>query len=75
MSDRGLIAIGMKADINIISYDRLRLELPEAVYDLPGRGRRLSQKAHGIDATFVSGIMTYRDGRATGALPGRLLKI
>ena len=75
MTDRGLIAVGMKADINVISYDDLQLGLPEAVYDLPGNGRRLSQKAEGIDATIVSGVPTYRHGRSTGALPGRLLRI
>lgn len=75
MTDRGLIAVGMKADINVISYDDLGLDLPEAIYDLPGNGRRLSQKAHGIDATMVSGVLTYRNGEATGNLPGRLLRV
>ena len=74
MHDRGLLKVGYKADLNIIDFDRLHLYAPRATYDLPAGGRRLSQKADGYDATLVSGQVTYRCGKATGALPGRLVR-
>jgi N-acyl-D-aspartate/D-glutamate deacylase len=74
LQDRGLIAPGMKADLNVIDYDRLRLGPPEVAFDLPAGGRRLTQKVTGIVATVVAGQTTYRDGIATGALPGRLVR-
>lgn len=72
--DRGLIAPGYKADVNVIDFDRLRLHPPEVARDLPGGGRRLVQRADGYRATIVSGTAVYRDGAATGALPGRLVR-
>ncbi|OGI63966.1 MAG: amidohydrolase [Candidatus Muproteobacteria bacterium RBG_16_60_9] len=72
--DRGLVAIGMKADINVIDFGRLRLRRPYMAYDLPANGRRLMQKAEGYVATIVSGEVTYRDGDPTGALPGTLVR-
>ena len=72
--DRGLIAIGYRADLNVIDYDNLRLKAPEVAYDLPAGGRRLVQKATGYVATIVAGEVTYRNGEPTGALPGRLLR-
>jgi len=72
--DRGRIAVGLKADINVIDLDHLRLHPPRPVYDLPAGGRRLMQAADGYDATIVSGEVTYRAGRPTGALPGRLVR-
>jgi N-acyl-D-aspartate/D-glutamate deacylase len=74
LGDRGHIAAGKKADLNVIDYDRLAFGRPYVAYDLPAGGKRLLQKADGYDATIVSGIATYRDGAATGALPGRLVK-
>jgi N-acyl-D-aspartate/D-glutamate deacylase len=74
LGDRGVIAPGMKADLNVIDYDRLGFGRPYVAYDLPAGGKRLLQKADGYDATMVSGIVTYRDGEATGRLPGRLVK-
>src|SRR4029079_16671913 len=74
LTARGLLGPGLKADINIIDYDRLRLRAPEIVYDLPAGGKRLVQKTEGFDATIVSGEVVYRDGEATGALPGRLVR-
>jgi N-acyl-D-amino-acid deacylase len=72
--DRGLIAPGMKADINIIDYENIRLHSPQVVKDLPAGGRRLIQSADGYDLTIVSGVVTYRKGVHTGALPGRLVR-
>jgi N-acyl-D-aspartate/D-glutamate deacylase len=72
--DRGRIAPGYKADLNVIDWDRLTLRQPEVVYDLPNGGRRLTQRAEGYAATIVSGQIVYRDGVATGALPGRLVR-
>jgi N-acyl-D-aspartate/D-glutamate deacylase len=72
--DRGLIAPGMKADVNVIDYDGLQLHLPEVTKDLPAGGHRLIQGADGYDITIVSGIVTYRKGVHTGALPGRLVR-
>jgi N-acyl-D-aspartate/D-glutamate deacylase len=74
LNDRGLLKPGLKADINVIDYDRLRLRAPEVVYDLPSGGRRLIQKTDGYVATLVSGRPVYRGGEATGALPGRLVR-
>jgi N-acyl-D-aspartate/D-glutamate deacylase len=74
LNDRGLLRAGMKADINILDYDNLRLRPPEIVYDLPAGGKRLLQRTEGIDATIVSGAVVYRHGEATGALPGRLIR-
>jgi N-acyl-D-amino-acid deacylase len=74
LNDRGVIAPGYKADINIIDYPRLALQAPRMTNDLPGGGGRLSQAATGYKATLVNGQVTYRDGVATGALPGRLVR-
>ena len=74
LNDRGLLRAGMKADINILDYDNLRLRRPEIVYDLPAGGKRLIQRTDGFDATIVSGAVVYRHGEATGALPGRLIR-
>ena len=74
MDDRGLIAEGRKADINIIDYDHMTLHKPEIVYDLPAGGRRLWQRVDGFDATIVNGVVTQRHGKPTGELPGRLVR-
>ena len=68
LHDRGLIAPGYKADVNVIDYDKLHLHPPKVHYDLPVGGRRLLQQVDGYDATIVSGVVTRREGRATGAL-------
>ena len=72
--DRGVVGAGYKADLNVIDVDRLHLHAPRPVWDLPANGRRLQQRADGYMATVVSGSVTYRDGEATGALPGRLVR-
>ena len=74
LDDRGLIRPGYKADLNVIDLERLHLYAPHVVYNLPTGGRRLQQRADGYDATVVSGVVTYRNGRSTGALPGRLVR-
>ncbi|ONH31660.1 N-acyl-D-amino-acid deacylase family protein [Pseudofrankia asymbiotica] len=74
LEDRGLLASGYKADINIIDMDNLRLLNPTVRYDLPAGGRRLLQRAEGYLHTFVSGVETYTDGEETGELPGRLVR-
>jgi N-acyl-D-aspartate/D-glutamate deacylase len=72
--DRGVIAPGMKGDLNLIAMDRLALAAPAMVSDLPAGGRRLMQRASGYVATIVSGVPVYREGEATGALPGKLVR-
>ena len=74
LDDRGVLAPGMKADLNLIDYEALAIEAPEMVFDLPARGRRLIQKARGYRATIVSGEITFENGKATGAMPGRLIR-
>lgn len=74
LGDRGLVAPGLKADINVIDYDRLAVHAPEVRYDLPAGGRRLVQRSEGYAATILSGRVVHRDGEATGALPGRLVR-
>ncbi|MCK9542378.1 MAG: amidohydrolase family protein [Novosphingobium sp.] len=74
LSDRGRIAVGLRADINVIDMDRLTLFAPRTVHDLPAGGRRIQQKASGYVATIVAGEITYREGEPTGALPGRLVR-
>ena len=74
LDDRGRIAPGMKADVNVIDWNRLHLHAPHPVFDLPAGGRRLVQSADGYEVTIVSGEITYRNGKPTGALPGRLVR-
>jgi N-acyl-D-aspartate/D-glutamate deacylase len=74
LNDRGVIAPGYLADLNVIDFKRLKLKVPHMVYDLPTGARRLMQDAEGYVATVKSGQVIYREGRATGALPGRLIR-
>jgi N-acyl-D-aspartate/D-glutamate deacylase len=74
LNDRGVLKVGMKADINILDYDYMQLRSPEVVYDLPAGGKRLVQRTDGFDATIVSGAVVYRHGEPTAALPGRLVR-
>ena len=74
LRDRGLIAPGYKADLNLIDLDTVGLKLPEMVFDLPAGGRRLIQRADGYRYTLVNGQVTMRDGVPTGELPGRLVR-
>jgi N-acyl-D-aspartate/D-glutamate deacylase len=72
--DRGLLAAGMKADVNVIDFDALSLTPPEMRYDLPAGGKRLVQKARGYRYTIVSGEVVLDDGEPTGATPGKLVR-
>ena len=74
MRDRGLVAPGMKADLNVIDFDALRLHRPEAIHDLPTGGKRLVQRVDGYRHTVQGGAVTFEDGVHTGALPGRLVR-
>ncbi len=74
LEDRGLIAPGYKADINVIDMKRIRLHAPRTAHDLPTGARRLEQRADGYVATIVSGKVVYREGKPTGMLPGRLVR-
>jgi N-acyl-D-aspartate/D-glutamate deacylase len=74
LADRGILAPGFKADLNVFDIDRLHLHAPEVAHDLPSGGRRLVQRADGYAATVVSGTVVQRDGTPTGALPGRLVR-
>ena len=72
--DRGVLAPGYRADVNVIDFDNLTARRPEMRHDLPAGGRRLVQPAEGYVATVVAGRVTYQDGRPTDALPGRLVR-
>lgn len=72
--DRGAIQAGMRADVNVIDLDTLRLMSPHWASDLPAGGRRLLQDAEGYVSTMVAGVETWHDGKPTGAFPGRLVR-
>jgi N-acyl-D-aspartate/D-glutamate deacylase len=74
LHDRGLLRAGMAGDVTIIDMDRVAPDMPEVVNDLPGGSRRLTQTAQGYVATIVNGEVLTRDGKATEARPGRLLR-
>jgi N-acyl-D-aspartate/D-glutamate deacylase len=74
MSDRGRLAPGLLADINVIDFENLRLEAPYWAADLPAGGRRLLQDARGYDCTIKSGIVTWMNGQPSDARPGKLVR-
>jgi N-acyl-D-aspartate/D-glutamate deacylase len=74
LSDRGRLAPGLRADVNLIDYARLQVQKPELVHDMPANGRRFVQKVDGYEATFVAGTQIFERGEHTGALPGRLVR-
>jgi N-acyl-D-aspartate/D-glutamate deacylase len=74
LGDRGQIRVGLRADLNVIDLDNVMLMKPESIGDLPNGARRLHQRAQGYDCTIVAGVVTYRGGQPTGALPGRLVR-
>ncbi|MEM9456636.1 MAG: amidohydrolase family protein [Myxococcota bacterium] len=74
LADRGTVAVGQRADLNIIDFPKLRLGPPRMQRDLPAGGQRLMQRAEGYRATLVAGTVIARDGSLTGARPGRLVR-
>jgi N-acyl-D-aspartate/D-glutamate deacylase len=74
LEDRGVLAPGFKADLNLVDLEHLDLRLPEMVHDLPAGARRLIQRADGWKATICSGEVTFEDGEHTDARPGRLIR-
>lgn len=74
LADRGTIEVGKRADINVIDFERLGIDLPEMRFDLPKGAGRMLQRGHGYLATMVAGTITRRNDEATGARPGRLVR-
>jgi N-acyl-D-aspartate/D-glutamate deacylase len=74
LHDRGRIAPGLRADLNLIDFARLGVRPPEIVHDLPAGGKRLLQRATGFEATIVAGTVTFEKGEPTGERPGRLVR-
>ena len=74
LCDRGVLAPGWRADLNIIDLDEIRLEAPKMIHDLPAGGKRFMQRAKGYRSTIVAGEVTLENDELTGALPGRLVR-
>jgi N-acyl-D-aspartate/D-glutamate deacylase len=74
LTDRGRLAPGLRADVNLIDYDRLQVRKPELVHDMPANGRRFVQKVEGYQTTIAAGTPIFERGEHTGALPGRLIR-
>ncbi len=72
MNDRGVLAPGYVADVNVIDFDALQLRAPEIIHDLPADGRRLIQRADGYRVTVKSGAVAFRDGAPVEQDPSRL---
>jgi N-acyl-D-amino-acid deacylase len=74
LDDRGVLSAGMKADINLIDLDNLRMLPPEMAFDLPAGGRRFIQRTEGYKYTIVSGQIIYENNQPTGAMPGKVIR-
>ncbi|MBM3673879.1 MAG: amidohydrolase family protein [Actinobacteria bacterium] len=74
LGDRGVVRPGLRADLNVIDHERLRLHAPEMVHDLPGDARRFVQRSEGYVATMVGGRVTLVEGEDTGKRPGTLIR-
>jgi N-acyl-D-amino-acid deacylase len=74
LSDRGRLAPGLRADVNLIDFDRLQVQKPEIVHDMPANGRRFVQRVDGYEMTLCAGTPIFERGEHTGALPGRLVR-
>jgi N-acyl-D-aspartate/D-glutamate deacylase len=74
LTDRGRLAPGLRADVNVIDYQGLQLHMPELVHDMPAGGRRFIQRVDGYEATLVAGTPIFERGEHTGALPGKLVR-
>ncbi len=75
LQDRGAVAVGQRADLNVIDFDKLRLLPPRLFADLPAGGKRFLQTAEGYRATLLGGVVIARDGKLTDARPGRLVRV
>ena len=74
LKDRGALLPGLKADVNLIDFDRLGSRAPEIVFDFPANGKRFVQRAEGYKYTIVSGEVVFHNGEPTGAMPGKLVR-
>ncbi len=74
LCDRGRLQPGLRADVNLIDFERLRLHKPELVNDMPAGGRRFVQRVDGYETTLVAGTPIFERGTHTGAMPGRLVR-
>jgi N-acyl-D-aspartate/D-glutamate deacylase len=74
LADRGRLVPGLRADVNLIDFDRLQVQKPELVHDMPAGGRRFVQRVEGYQATIVAGEPIFERGQHTGAMPGRLVR-
>jgi N-acyl-D-aspartate/D-glutamate deacylase len=74
LNDRGRLAPGLRADVNVIDFDALKLHKPELVHDMPANGRRFVQRVEGYETTLVAGLPIFERGQHTGAMPGRLVR-
>ena len=74
LKDRGCLKVGLKADLNILDWEKIGSSDPFMVQDLPAGGRRLMQHTYGYVATIVSGKITYQNGDATSERPGTLVR-
>jgi N-acyl-D-aspartate/D-glutamate deacylase len=74
LHDRGRLAPGLRADINLIDFDGLRLHKPELIHDMPANGRRFIQRVEGYETTLCGGVPIFERGVHTGGLPGKLVR-
>jgi N-acyl-D-aspartate/D-glutamate deacylase len=74
LADRGRLAPGLRADVNIIDYNRLQVQKPILLHDMPANGRRFVQRVDGYEMTIAAGTPIFEKGEHTGALPGRLVR-
>ena len=74
LTDRGRLAPGLRADVNLIDFDGMRMQKPELIHDMPANGRRFVQRVTGYEATLVAGQPIFERGEHTGALPGKLVR-
>jgi N-acyl-D-aspartate/D-glutamate deacylase len=74
MNDRGRLSPGLRADVNLIDFDRLQVHKPEIVHDMPANGRRFIQRVDGYRMTLCAGTQIFENGEHTGAMPGRLVR-
>ena len=74
LTDRGRLAPGLRADVNVIDFNGMCMQKPELIHDMPANGRRFVQRVTGYEATFVAGQPIFERGEHTGALPGKLVR-